>query len=61
MLEDAVSPSRFDPATTDRLFHVAASPYASSVIMPAVVRRLLAEAPGAKHEDVARSMVRAGS
>lgn len=48
MLEDAVSPSRFDPATTDRLFHVAASPYASSVIMPAVVRRLLAEAPGAK-------------
>ena len=48
MLEDAVSPSRFDPATTDRLFHVAASPYARSVIMPAVVRRVLAEAPGAK-------------
>lgn len=47
-LEEAVSPSRFDPATTERVFDVAASAYASSVVMPAVVRRLLAEAPGAK-------------
>ncbi|WP_312166056.1 LysR family transcriptional regulator [Phenylobacterium sp.] len=52
-LEEAVSPAKFDPATTERVFHVAASAYANSVVMPVVVRRLLAEAPGAKLHLVA--------
>lgn len=48
LLEEAVAPARFDPATTERVFNVAASAYACSVLMPGVVRRLLDEAPGAK-------------
>ena len=48
LLEEAVAPARFDPATTERVFNVAASAYACSVVMPGVVRRLLDEAPGAK-------------
>ena len=53
LLEEAVSPVRFDPATTERVFHVASSAYASSVVMTPVVRRVLAEAPGAKLHLVA--------
>jgi len=48
LLEEAVAPARFDPATTERVFNVAASAYGCSVLMPGVVRRLLDEAPGAK-------------
>ena len=48
LLEGAVSAPRFDPATTQRTFNVAASPYACSVLMPGVVQRLLTEAPGVK-------------
>ena len=48
LLEDAVSPGRFEPDTTDRIFNVAASAYACSVLMPLVVKRLLKEAPAAK-------------
>lgn len=48
LLESAVSAPSFDPATTQRVFHIAASAYACSVVMPGVVRRLLDEAPGVK-------------
>ena len=48
LLESAVSAPRFDPATTQRVFHIAASAYACSILMPGVVRRLLREAPGVK-------------
>ncbi|HEY9236035.1 MAG TPA: LysR substrate-binding domain-containing protein, partial [Phenylobacterium sp.] len=47
LLEEAIAPA-FDPETTQRVFNVAASAYACSVLMPAVVKRLLVEAPGAK-------------
>lgn len=45
-LETAVSPQGFDPAVDRRTFHISAGGYVCSVLMPAVVRRLLAEAPG---------------
>lgn len=48
LLEDAVAPGKFDPQTSQRVFNVAASAYACSVLMPAVVKRLLKEAPAAK-------------
>jgi DNA-binding transcriptional LysR family regulator len=48
LLEDAVAPGKFDPQTSQRVFNVAASAYACSVLMPAVVKRLLEEAPAAK-------------
>jgi DNA-binding transcriptional LysR family regulator len=47
LMDEAVAPA-FDPKTTQRVFNVAASAYACSVLMPAVVKRLLVEAPGAK-------------
>jgi DNA-binding transcriptional LysR family regulator len=48
LLETAVSAPRFDPATAERVFHIAASAYACSVLMPGVVQRVLREAPGVK-------------
>ncbi|KRB42533.1 LysR family transcriptional regulator [Phenylobacterium sp. Root700] len=48
LLESAVTTPRFDPATTQRTFHISASAYACSVLMPGVVQRLLSEAPGVK-------------
>ncbi len=48
LLESAVSAPRFDPATAQRTFHISASAYACSVLMPGVVQRLLSEAPGVK-------------
>lgn len=46
LLENAVSAPSFDPAASDRVFHIAASSYACSVLMPGVVQRLLVQAPG---------------
>lgn len=46
LLEAAVSPPVFDPATTDRRFDIAAGPYTGAVLMPALVGRLLKTAPG---------------
>jgi DNA-binding transcriptional LysR family regulator len=48
LMETAVTVPHFDPAVDERVFHVSASAYLCSVLMPGVVRRLLAEAPGAK-------------
>jgi DNA-binding transcriptional LysR family regulator len=48
LLETAVSDPAFDPAVDRRSFHIAASGYACSVLMPVVVRRLMAEAPGVR-------------
>jgi DNA-binding transcriptional LysR family regulator len=44
-LQSALSPSDFDPATSERRFTIAAGSYASAVIAPALVERLSAEAP----------------
>jgi DNA-binding transcriptional LysR family regulator len=48
LLETAVTASRFDPAADQRTFHVSASAYLCSVLMPGVVRRVQAQAPGLK-------------
>lgn len=48
LLEAAVSPPVFDPATTDRRFDIAAGAYTGAVLMPAVVARLLKVAPGVR-------------
>jgi DNA-binding transcriptional LysR family regulator len=37
---------RFDPATADRSIHVGASDHASALVLPALVARIRAEAPG---------------
>jgi DNA-binding transcriptional LysR family regulator len=48
LLETAVTVPHFDPALSERVFHVSASAYLCSVLMPGVVRRLQVEAPGVK-------------
>ena len=48
LLESAVTVPRFDPTVDERVFHISASAYLCSVLMPGVVRRLQAEAPGVK-------------
>ena len=45
LLEGAIATPRFDPAVNARAFTVATSAYVSSVLLPAVVRRILDEAP----------------
>jgi DNA-binding transcriptional LysR family regulator len=44
-LQDALSPPGFNPATTERRFTLAAGPYACTILAPALVERLRAEAP----------------
>ena len=48
LMETAVTVPHFDPAVDERVFHLSASGYLCSVLMPGVVRRIQAEAPGAK-------------
>ena len=48
LMETAVTVPHFDPAVDERVFHVSASGYLCSVLMPGVVRRIQVEAPGAK-------------
>ncbi len=48
LMEAAVTVPHFDPAIDERVFHVSASAYLCSVLMPGVVRRIQAEAPGAR-------------
>lgn len=48
LLETAVTVPRFDPTVDERVFHISASAYLCSVLMPGVVRRLQAEAPRVK-------------
>jgi DNA-binding transcriptional LysR family regulator len=48
LMEAAVSASPFDPATAHRVFQIAVSGYAGTVLMPPVARRVLAEAPGVR-------------
>ncbi|WP_029917222.1 LysR family transcriptional regulator [Caulobacter sp. UNC358MFTsu5.1] len=48
MLEAAVTASRFDPTVDQRTFHISASAYLCSVLMPGVVRRVQVQAPGVK-------------
>ena len=48
LLETAVTVPTFDPHLDERVFHVSASAYLCSVLMPGVVKRLQAEAPQVK-------------
>uniref|UniRef100_B0SY67 Transcriptional regulator, LysR family n=1 Tax=Caulobacter sp. (strain K31) TaxID=366602 RepID=B0SY67_CAUSK len=48
LMETAVTVPHFDPAADERVFHVGASAYLCSVLMPGVVRRIQTEAPGVK-------------
>lgn len=45
-LQTALTPADFDPAISDYRFSVVAGAYACAVLMPAVVARLQAKAPG---------------
>lgn len=45
LLDGAVSPRGFDPATSDRRFTVFAGGYVGAVLMPGVVERILRSAP----------------
>jgi DNA-binding transcriptional LysR family regulator len=47
-LQQALSPSSFDPATTQRRFTIATGAYAGTLLMPAVMARVRAEAPSAE-------------
>lgn len=48
LLEAAVTVPRFDPTVDERAFHISASAYLCTVLMPGVVRRIQAAAPGVK-------------
>lgn len=48
LVESAVMVPRFDPSDDQRAFNISASAYLCSVLMPGVVRRVQAEAPGVK-------------
>lgn len=48
----ALSPATFDPATSDRTFVIATSDYVELVLLPSLLRRLAAEAPGVRLEMV---------
>jgi len=48
LLEAAVSPPRFDPATTDRRFDISAGAYTCAVLMPKVIECVLKTAPGVR-------------
>jgi DNA-binding transcriptional LysR family regulator len=48
LVETAVTTPHFDPASDQRAFNVSASAYLCSVLMPGVVRRVQAQAPGVK-------------
>ncbi len=45
-LQSALKPADFEPASSDHRFSVVAGAYACAVLMPAVVARLQAQAPG---------------
>ena len=45
LLQNALSGSSFDPATSERRFVIAASDYVELVLLPALLRRLAKEAP----------------
>jgi DNA-binding transcriptional LysR family regulator len=46
-LEEALSPTAFNPADTTRRFTIAASPYICTILMPDFMGRIRAEAPAA--------------
>src|SRR5690606_14115377 len=46
-IQDALMPSAFDPAVSERRFVVAASAYASAMLLPALMARMAEEAPKA--------------
>jgi DNA-binding transcriptional LysR family regulator len=52
-IQAALAPAGFDPATTERRFVIAAGSYGCAVLIPAVVRALQAQAPGAALEVAA--------
>jgi len=47
-LQDALSPTAFDPAATGRRFTIAAGAYVCTVLMPEAMSAIRAEAPGAE-------------
>ena len=47
-LQEALSPTAFDPGLTSRRFTIAAGPYAGAVLMPEVLNLIRAEAPAAE-------------
>lgn len=52
-LHEAIAPSGFDPATTARLFTIAASAYFSATLLPIAVQRAREAAPGARFRILA--------
>ncbi|MBS0409155.1 MAG: LysR family transcriptional regulator [Proteobacteria bacterium] len=49
-LQAAITPADFDAATSERRFAIAAGPYSCSVLIPSLVARMSAIAPGARLE-----------
>ena len=47
-LQEALSPSVFDPTTAERRFTIAAGSYACTILVPALVERLRVAAPGVR-------------
>ena len=47
-LQEALSPTAFDPGLTSRRFTVAAGPYVGAILMPEVLNRIRAEAPASE-------------
>jgi DNA-binding transcriptional LysR family regulator len=47
-LQEALSPTAFDPGLSRRRFTIAAGPYAGAVLMPEVMHQIRAEAPAAE-------------
>jgi DNA-binding transcriptional LysR family regulator len=48
LLERALQPARFDPATAQRTFVIAASDHVELVLLPGLLRRIAREAPGVR-------------
>ncbi len=46
LLQHAVAPTEFDPAHAERVFNIAASTYTGEVLLPHLIARVRAEAPG---------------
>jgi DNA-binding transcriptional LysR family regulator len=53
LLSETIAPRRFDPSETTRSFTISASSYFCVTLVPAVIRRILAEAPCAKVRIIA--------
>ena len=57
-LESAVEPAKFDPGNSSRVFRLAMTPHAATVIMPPLMERLSRLAPGVQVNVVPRALSR---